>query len=149
MPFTEAVLAEVMRWKTIIPLNLMRYTLEDTELRGYFIPKHTHVLGILWAIDHDERIWGYDVHVFKPERFLSKDGKKIVKPEYAAPFSVGKRDCPGKSLAQIEVFLYVVAIFQKFMVQAPKGSNIDFESLLGLSQTPKRQDLCFKQRSTV
>ncbi|GBN29896.1 Cytochrome P450 2U1, partial [Araneus ventricosus] len=146
MPFTEATLAEVMRWKTIVPLNLMRYTLEDTELRGYPIPKHTHVLAILWAIDHDEWIWGNDVHEFKPERFLSDDGKKFVKPECATPFSVGKRDCPGKSLAQIEVFLYVVAILQKFVVQVPRGAEIDFESLLGLSQTPKRQNLCFKQR---
>ncbi|KAF8793939.1 Cytochrome P450 2G1 like protein [Argiope bruennichi] len=104
MPFTEAVLAEVMRWKTIAPLNLTHYTLEDTELRGYFIPKHTLVVGVLWSLDNDEKLWGEDVQEFKPERFLSPDGRKFIKPEYAIPFSVGKRDCPGKSLAQIENF---------------------------------------------
>ncbi|GFS62402.1 cytochrome P450 18a1, partial [Nephila pilipes] len=88
MPFTEAAIAELMRWRTIVPLNIMRYTLQDTELNGYFIPKHTHVLAVLWALDHDKKLWGNDVHEYKPERMLSEDGKKVVKPDHAVPFSV-------------------------------------------------------------
>ncbi|GFR19905.1 cytochrome P450 2A9 [Trichonephila clavata] len=118
MPYTEASIAELMRWRTIVPLN-MRYTLENTELNGYFIPK---------------------------ERFLSPDGQKVVKPEYAIPFSVGKRSCPGKSLAEIEVFLYIVAILQKFEVSAPPNKEIDLEGELGISLQPKRQELCLKTR---
>ncbi|GFR19910.1 cytochrome P450 18a1 [Trichonephila clavata] len=146
MPYTEACIAELMRWRTIVPLNLLRYTLQNTELNGYFIPKHTTVLSVLWAMDHDENLWGNDVHEYKPERFLSPDGQKVVKPEYAAPFSVGKRSCPGKSLAEIEVFLYIVAILQKFEVSAPPGKKIDLEGELGISLQPKRQDLCLKLR---
>ncbi|GBM87898.1 Cytochrome P450 1A1 [Araneus ventricosus] len=88
MPFTEAAIAELMRWKTIVPLNIMRYTLGDTELKGYFIPKHTRVLSVTWAVDHDTKLWGKDVHEYKPERFLSQDGSTVVKPEYAIPFSI-------------------------------------------------------------
>ncbi|GFT82457.1 cytochrome P450 2G1 [Nephila pilipes] len=90
MPFTEAAIAELMRWRTIVPLNLMRYTLQDTELNGYFIPKDTHVLAILWALDHNKKLWGYDVDEYKPERMLSEDGKKVLKPDHAIPFSVGE-----------------------------------------------------------
>ncbi|GFV35610.1 cytochrome P450 2G1 [Trichonephila clavipes] len=146
MPFTEAALAELMRWQTIVPLNIMRYTLQDTELKGYFIPKHTRVLAVLWAIDHDEKLWGNDVHEYKPERFLSEDGKKTVKPEYAIPFSVGKRSCPGESLAKVETFLYLVALLQKFEVTVPPGKEVDLEGTLGTAIQPKKQGLCLKLR---
>ncbi|GIZ05395.1 cytochrome P450 2J2, partial [Caerostris extrusa] len=146
MPYTDAALAELMRWKTIVPLNIMRYTLEDTELNGYFIPKHSRVLAVIWAVDHDKKLWGEDVHEYKPERFLSEDGKKVVKPEYAIPFSVGKRSCPGKSFAEVEVFLYITAILQKFQISAPPGKDIDLEGKLGISLQPKRQELYLKRR---
>ncbi|GFR19898.1 cytochrome P450 18a1 [Trichonephila clavata] len=146
MPFTEAAILELMRWRTIVPLNLMRYTLQDTELNGYFIPKHSRILSVLWALDNDTKLWGNDVQEYKPERMLSKDGKKVVKPEYAIPFSVGKRSCPGRPLAEVEVFLYLVAILQKFEISAPAGKKIDFEGEFGFSLQPKRQDLCLKLR---
>ncbi|GFY75839.1 cytochrome P450 18a1 [Trichonephila inaurata madagascariensis] len=146
MPFTEAAIIELMRWRTIVPLNAMRYTLHNSELNGYFIPKHMHVLGILWAVDHDTKLWGNDVDEYKPERMLSEDGKRVVKPEHAIPFSVGKRSCPGKSFAEVEVFLYLVAILQKFEISAPSGKEIDLEADLGISLQPRRQDLCLKLR---
>ncbi|GFV86890.1 cytochrome P450 18a1 [Trichonephila clavipes] len=143
MLYTEAAIAELMRWRTIVPLN-MRYTLQNTELNGCLIPKHTTILSVFWAIDHDEKLWGKDVHEYKPERFLSPDGQKVLKPEHSIPFSVGKRSCPGKSLAEIEVFLYIVAILQKFEVSAPPGKEINLEGELGISLQPKQQDLCLK-----
>ncbi|CAL1262442.1 unnamed protein product [Larinioides sclopetarius] len=146
MPFTEAAIAELMRWKTIVPLNLMRFTLENTELKGYFIPRNTNVLSVSWAVDHDTRLWGEDVHEYKPERFLSQDGSKVVKPDYAIPFSIGKRSCPGKPLAEAEVFLYLVAILQKFEVHPPPEKQIDLEGEMGFSLQPKRQKICFKRR---
>ncbi|GFV86880.1 cytochrome P450 18a1 [Trichonephila clavipes] len=146
MPFTEAAIVELMRWRTIVPLNLMRYTLQDTEFNGYFIPKHSRILSVLWALDNDTNLWGNDVQEYKPERMLSEDGKKVVKPEHAIPFSVGKRSCPGKALAEVEVFLYLVAILQKFEISAPAGKEIDFEGELGFSLQPKKQDLCLKLR---
>ncbi|GFT21009.1 cytochrome P450 2A9 [Nephila pilipes] len=146
MPFTEAAIIELMRWRTIVPLNIMRYTLQDTELNGYFIPKHTRILAVIWALDNDKKLWGNDVQEYKPERMLSEDGTKVVKPEHAIPFSVGKRSCPGKTLAEIEVFLYLVAILQKFEVSKPPGKELDLEGELGVSLQPIRQELCLKLR---
>ncbi|GFR15027.1 cytochrome P450 1A2 [Trichonephila clavata] len=146
MPFTEAAITELMRWRTIVPLNLMRYTLQASELNGYYIPKNSHILLVLWAVDNNEKLWGTDVNEYKPERFLSEVGRKVIKPEYAIPFSVGKRSCPGKTLAEIEIFLYLVAILQKFEISAPLGKEIDLEGELGLAFQPKRQDLCLKLR---
>ncbi|KAG8175381.1 hypothetical protein JTE90_007392 [Oedothorax gibbosus] len=146
MPYTEAAICELMRWKTIIPMNFMRYTLKDTELNGYFIPKHSRVLAVLYSIDHDESLWGNDVDVYRPERFLSENGKKVVKPEHFIPFSIGKRSCPGKPLAEIEIFTYLTAILQKFEFSLPPGKEADLEGNLGIGLQPKSQELCLKLR---
>ncbi|GFU51100.1 cytochrome P450 2U1 [Trichonephila clavipes] len=93
MPYTHAVIMELMRWKTIVPLNLMHYTLADTKVGGYDIPQDTIVIANFWQAHNDPRYWD-EPETFKPERFISKDGKSIVKSKYFMPFSLGKRACP-------------------------------------------------------
>ncbi|XP_015920068.1 cytochrome P450 18a1 [Parasteatoda tepidariorum] len=146
MPYTEATILELMRWKPIIPVNQIRYTIADTELNGYFIPKHMDVIAIIYAVSHNKSLWGNDTDEYKPERFLTEDGKKVVKPEYFIPFSIGKRQCPGKPLAEIEVFLYVVALLQKFEVSLQPGRKADLEEQLGMGLFPKKQEIVFKLR---
>ncbi|GFR24738.1 cytochrome P450 18a1 [Trichonephila clavata] len=87
MPFTEAAILELMRWRTIVPLNIMRYSLQDAEFNGYFIPKHSRILAVFWALDNNTKLWGNDAQEYKPERMLSEDGKKVVKPECYSFFS--------------------------------------------------------------
>ena len=41
----------------------------------------------------------------RPERFLSPDGK-LQQDEQFVPFSIGRRKCPGESLAKIELFQF-------------------------------------------
>ncbi|CAL1262532.1 unnamed protein product [Larinioides sclopetarius] len=146
MPYTQAVIFEILRWKTPIPLNLLRYTLWTTELNGYVIPKGTTIMANLWAVLHNPKYWGRDADVFRPERFLEKDGKTLIKTDYFIPFSVGKRSCPGEPFARSEVFLYTVSILQKFHVSLPEGAVPDFDGVLGLSLSPKPFDICIKKR---
>ncbi|GBN03819.1 Cytochrome P450 2U1 [Araneus ventricosus] len=89
LPFCHAVMLEVIRWRTVVPLNLLRYTLADTNVAGFDIPAGTIVMGNLWAVHHDPRHWK-DPDNFKPERFLAPDGKSVVKSPHYMPFSVGK-----------------------------------------------------------
>jgi cytochrome P450 len=39
LPYIEAMIAELLRWKPIAPLALPHCASEDGEYRGYFIPK--------------------------------------------------------------------------------------------------------------
>ncbi|GFY59622.1 cytochrome P450 2U1 [Trichonephila inaurata madagascariensis] len=146
MPYTEATIMEIMRWRTVVPINILRYTLWTTELNGYVIPKGSYVMSNLWAIHHNPEYWGSDAEIFRPERFLSDDGKNIIKSEYYIPFSIGKRSCPGESYAKTEVFLYVVCILQKFKVNFPDGAIPDFEGNLGIGLSPKPYEICIKKR---
>ncbi|XP_055943157.1 cytochrome P450 2J4-like [Argiope bruennichi] len=146
LPFSYAVMLEVIRWKTIVPLNLLRYTLADTTVSGYDIPAGTIVMANFWAVHHDPRNWK-DPESFKPERFLSSDGKSVVKSPHYMPFSVGKRACPGETMAYMEVFLYFVSIVQKFDVRFPEGYKPTFEGNLTITYKPPSAKICFIPRN--
>jgi cytochrome P450 len=141
MPYTEAFLMEVMRKRPTTFLIDAHKTLEDVRLGGYFIPKGTAVYGNSFAIHNDRELWG-DPNSFRPERFINEDGQ-LVKPEYLIPFSVGKRNCIGESLARMLLFLSVTSLLQKYTLLPPDGQQIDTVGCIAFSHV----DLCDKMRA--
>ncbi|GBO29499.1 Cytochrome P450 2U1, partial [Araneus ventricosus] len=132
MPYTHAVILELMRWKSIVPLDLVHYTLSDSTVGGYEIPKGTTIIANFWNAHHDPRYWD-EPDKFKPERFLSKDGKSVVKSSNFMAFSLGRRVCPGESMAYLEMFLYFTSMLQKFDIVFPEGTKATFEAKLKLT----------------
>ncbi|XP_035207336.1 cytochrome P450 2J6-like [Stegodyphus dumicola] len=145
LPYTEAVLMEVQRWKTVVPINLLRYTTEDSDVMGYDVPAGMTVIANIYAIHNDPDYWD-EPHLFKPERFLSEDGKEVVKHECWIPFSLGKRACPGETLANVEVFLYATSLLQKFHIEFPEGKHHNFEGVVGATFEPTPYELCMVPR---
>ncbi|CAL1272913.1 unnamed protein product [Larinioides sclopetarius] len=142
MPFTQAVILEVLRWRTTVPLNVLRYTLADTNVSGYDIPAGTIVIANFWAVHHDPKHWE-DPESFEPERFLAPDGKSVVKSPHYMPFSVGKRACPGETMAYMEIFLYFVSLLQQFHVRFPDGYKPTFEGNLTITFKPPLSKINF------
>ena len=61
--------------------------------------------------------WSWCIDIF-PCRFLDENGK--YRPhEKLVPFGIGKRSCPGKTLADTEIFLFVAAFVQHFQFSFP------------------------------
>ncbi len=67
------VLLEVYRYSTLMPLNLPHSTMEDTTLRGFFIPKGTTIFTNFYAHHRNPEFFP-EPEDFKPERFLTADG---------------------------------------------------------------------------
>ena len=81
MPYTLALIDEILRYSSIVPDGLVHWNLaEGKQFRGYHIPKDTLIQPSLWLVHHNPKVWG-DPENFRPERFLSEDGKKYVKSE--------------------------------------------------------------------
>ncbi|KAK8773489.1 hypothetical protein V5799_011971, partial [Amblyomma americanum] len=82
-----------------------------------------------------------DPEEFNPSRFLNEDGSALLpKPDQLIPFGVGKRMCPGETMATVEIFLYLTTILQAFNVLPEEGQSIDLSSettALRLAQNPK------------
>ncbi|CAG2179646.1 unnamed protein product, partial [Oppiella nova] len=165
MPFTQAFINEVMRYKTTIPVNLMRRTTEDTSVLGHFIPKDTRksdekdtsvlghfipkdtkVLANIWAVHNDPKVW-HKPQDFNSKRFLTSDGKEVIKIDAFIPFSYGKRNCVGETLARVEVFLYLVSLLQRYTISAANDEVLTLEERFGLSLPPKHKPiLIFNKR---
>ncbi len=71
----------------------------------------------------DPTLWK-DPESFNPDRFLSSDGKTIVKPDYFIPFGVGRRVCLGDVLAKAELFLLFSSLLHVFNLRLPEGAPL-------------------------
>jgi len=147
MPYTEATIMEVMRFSAMVPTGVFHSALEDVEFRGYTIPKNTILVPNLYKCMRDSETWG-DGDAFRPERFLSADGKTVVKHEALMPFSTGRRVCLGETLARDELFLFTSALFQRFRVaENPAGPKISpFEYISAAVLIPKTHDVILHDR---
>uniref|UniRef100_H2Z816 Uncharacterized protein n=1 Tax=Ciona savignyi TaxID=51511 RepID=H2Z816_CIOSA len=145
MPFTRAVIAELLRFRTLGPLSLPRAAVKDVTVQGYKIPKGTNVSSGPSLIVTHEKIWETP-HLFIPDRHLDPDGN-FVSSKYILPFGAGVRSCLGENLARAELFLVFVATLQNFelSVDENKPPSLD-EGRSGIIYTPNPFNLIINQR---
>ncbi|XP_065491978.1 vitamin D 25-hydroxylase isoform X3 [Caloenas nicobarica] len=144
MPYTEAVLHEVLRFCNIAPLGIFHATSKDTVVRGYSIPEGTTVITNLYSVHFDEKYWS-NPEVFFPERFLDSSGQ-FVKKEAFIPFSLGRRHCLGEQLARMEMFLFFTSLLQRFHLCFPHGVVPDLKPRLGMTLQPQPYLICAERR---
>ncbi len=135
-----------MRSASVVPLGLSHFATEDVEFHGFTIPKGTSLVSNLYSTHHDPEVWG-DPENFRPERFLSKDGKTVVKHESLIPFSIGKRVCIGEILARDQLFLFIATLTQQFSIFAEAGKPAPtLETKIGVTLQPLKYSLVMKER---
>ncbi|KAJ7088955.1 cytochrome P450 [Mycena epipterygia] len=111
IPYVDAVVREVLRWRPIVPLGVAHAVTEDDIYKGYNIPAGSVVVGNTWAILHNEATYGPNPDRFIPERWLTDDGKiNTSMREPSAAFGFGRRVCPGKDMAQWSIWICVASI---------------------------------------
>uniref|UniRef100_A0A6I8RMA8 Cytochrome P450 family 2 subfamily J member 2 n=1 Tax=Xenopus tropicalis TaxID=8364 RepID=A0A6I8RMA8_XENTR len=137
MTYTQAVLQEVQRFASVVPLGVPHSTIKDVQLHDFTIPKGTLIITDLSSVHYDETHWKYP-HEFNPENFLNEEGE-LLKIESFLPFSAGPRVCLGENLARMEIFLFFTAMLQHFEFHLPDPTcRPDFTPVFGLTQAPKQ-----------
>jgi cytochrome P450 len=89
-----------------------RCAVEDFELDGYRFPAGTFLMFNQWVLHRHPDLWE-DADTFRPERWDPLQGQKALPWAYF-PFGGGSRICLGKSLAQLELFLVLPIILQRY-----------------------------------
>nr|XP_014339116.1 PREDICTED: cytochrome P450 2J2-like [Bos mutus] len=139
MPYTNAVIHEVLRMGNIIPLNVPREVAVDTTLAGYHLPKGTVVVTNLTALHRDPAEWATP-DTFNPEHFL--ENGQFKKRESFLPFSIGKRMCLGEQLARAELFIFFTSLLQKFTFRPPENEKLSLKFRVSLTLAPVSHRLC-------
>jgi cytochrome P450 len=79
LPYTMAVFYETLRLFPPIPFEIRECEQATTLPDGTFLPKKAIVVWSLWAMNRSRRTWGEDADIFRPERWLTEDGKLTTK----------------------------------------------------------------------
>lgn len=121
MPYTEAVISETLRITTALsfPFGIPHCTTEDVTFHNFNIPKGTMVIGNFYELHLNEENFK-EPNKFNPERFLNRSNLLQQQQQQQFPmlaaFSLGKRNCPGETIARDIMFLFVTSLCQRFNI---------------------------------
>ena len=102
LPLIQATIMEALRLGNVAPTAIPHYTLNDTTLVGYRVPKDTVVIPNLMAVHLDPSCWE-NPSTFNPRRHIDADGQLITNSGNFLPFSAGRRVCAGEALAKVRL----------------------------------------------
>jgi cytochrome P450 len=114
--YSEAVLREAMRLKSVVPLLTVE-PLMDTTICGTHIPAGTHLMlltryaGLQAGISEEES--------FDPERWLPDSAGERRAPDQKSflGFGAGPRFCPGHNLAFLEAKTALAMVVRNFEIE--------------------------------
>ncbi|CAJ0953777.1 unnamed protein product, partial [Mesorhabditis belari] len=118
-PYFTATCTEVQRLASILNFNLWRLTNAPCSIDGVDIPVGTMTTAQLSLILSDPEVF-HGTDAFEPSRFLGDDGKTLA--EKVIPFGIGKRSCPGESLARNEIYLILGNLLCRYNIH-PSETN--------------------------
>ncbi|MCL7025952.1 hypothetical protein MKW94_020920 [Papaver nudicaule] len=125
MVYLHAALCESLRLWPAVPLLRKTPTNDDVLPDGTVIWPGMTVIISCYAMARMEGVWGKDCLEFKPERWISEDGKlnheamsKLVS------FSLGPRNCVGKDMAFVVMKLVASAVIYNFHFELLEGQHI-------------------------
>jgi len=114
MTFTLAVLKEVLRCHTLVPIVTRMFVGDEDELMGRKIPKGTMVVTHL---EGTHKLYK-DPLKFDPHRFLPggeyDQFDEVIRPFMFVPFIQGPRNCLGQHLALLEGRVVLSLLLKRF-----------------------------------
>lgn len=118
MPYTVAVVKEVLRYhcvipqiyrvpvkEDLIPLSRPITSVSGEQINQVRVPKGTRIVVSIAAYNRNPELWGEDAHEFNPDRWLRgamKEGVTVGVYANLLTFVGGPRACPGWRLAVVE-----------------------------------------------
>ncbi|KAH9896527.1 cytochrome P450 [Cubamyces lactineus] len=150
LPYVNALIKEIMRWRPVLPLGLARCSNKEDIYRGYTIPKGTVVIPNVWSIAFEPRGL-YSPDLFEPERWLVTDQEDMPLDPADWTFGFARRICPGKHLAENSVFIFISTLLAMFDIGPPKNGaiRVEFEFEKGMVSYPLPFECSLTPRSGV
>ncbi|XP_063162386.1 cytochrome P450 2J2-like [Candoia aspera] len=141
VPYTNAVLHEIVRYSNVTITGPPRKCLKDIVVLGFPIRKGTLMLPNSHSVLYDPECWETPWK-FNPGHFLDSEGN-FVNNEAYLPFSAGRRACLGEPLARRELFVFFTNLLRSFKYQLPPEVNdVCLEEITGSTRQPLPYKIC-------
>jgi len=124
IPYTFAVVMEMMRWRPPVWMGLDHSSDVDEVYNGYSIPARSALVANLKTILHDPKKF-QDPENFDPERFLKPNGEfdpGVFDPRQVI-FGFGRRTCPGRGIAFTSLVITVASTLACFDIVSHHGPD--------------------------
>ncbi|EJD47045.1 cytochrome P450, partial [Auricularia subglabra TFB-10046 SS5] len=126
LPYIEAIVKEVQRWNPVTPLGVPRRCMAEDIYRGCRIPEGSVVFANIWSVQthifHDEKNYP-NSFAFDPERYLGADGGEINRDSREFAFGFGRRECPGRFVADTSIWLMIASILATFDISKARDKD--------------------------
>ncbi|KAF0373013.1 cytochrome P450 [Gigaspora margarita] len=115
--YCEAIIKEACRLVPVVPFTFRAIT-KECEIAGYKWPPGTNFLLNFLAVQVHPEFWP-NPEVFNPDRFYNDDqnDKRLGDKSAFMMFGGGKRICPGRMLAMVELLLLMVLVYENYNVE--------------------------------
>lgn len=152
-PYLRAFIREASRLYPTAPF-LARTLEEDIKLDNYMVPAGTPIVFSLYTTSRSERYFNQALD-FKPERWMRSEQlnggvcphRSERKHAYASlPFGFGARNCIGRRLAELEMFLFLASYVKQFESSLLDDENIGIK-LKMISRPDKPINIRLRARS--
>ncbi|CAI9259621.1 unnamed protein product [Lactuca saligna] len=134
LTYLKAALSETLRLYPSVPEDSKHVIADDVLPDGTVVPAGSSITYSIYSTGRMKFIWGEDVLEFKPERWLSKDGKKFeIKDQYRfVSFNAGPRICLGKDLAYLQMKSIAAAVLLRHQLSVVTGHRVEQKMSLTL-----------------
>lgn len=133
--YLKAALSETLRLYPSVPEDSKHVVNDDVLPDGTFVPAGSSVTYSIYSTGRMRSTWGDDCLEFKPERWLSPDGKRFVtmKDSYKyVAFNAGPRICLGKDLAYLQMKSIAAAVLLRHRLSVVAGHRVEQKMSLTL-----------------
>ncbi|KAI6147911.1 cytochrome P450 [Pisolithus tinctorius] len=155
LPYLDAVVHESLRIHPpltdfvrvateddVIPLSEPVITKSGQAINSISVARGTKIGLPMACINRSTAIWGPDAKVFRPERWLEKDGipkkaQDVQGYRHLLTFADGPRNCLGKGFAVSEMKAVLSVLVKSFVFEMRDGPNTQIELCRGILPRPR------------
>ncbi|KAF2030628.1 pisatin demethylase [Setomelanomma holmii] len=119
LPYLDAVVQESFRLHPAPGLILERVVPpQGMHIVDTFVPGGTIVGCNAWVVHRRPEVFGVDIDVFRPERWIEASPEKLKEMKGTMlQFGAGARTCIGKNISLLEIYKLVPSFLRRFEVE--------------------------------
>ncbi|XP_044367105.1 noroxomaritidine synthase-like [Triticum aestivum] len=124
--YLHAAVCECLRLYPSLPVETKAVAAHDVLPSGHEVRPGDKILVFNYSMGRMKRVWGADCREFRPERWISEDGKlRYVPSNKFVAFNSGPRTCLGKEMVLVQMKVTVAAVAWNFAVEVVPGHVVE------------------------